>query len=205
MKIKICGMRDYRNIIDVSKLNPDYMGFIFYEKSKRFFNGDIPNICSKIEKIGVFVNERTDKIIEILNKHEINTVQLHGDENIEFCKELKKRNFTIIKAFNISKKFDFKYINKFNKYCDYYLFDTKGNYPGGNGFKFNWQILKNYNEVIPYFLSGGIGIEDANEIIEFSKTKAGRFCVAIDINSKCEVESGVKDINIIKNLINNLR
>jgi len=205
MKIKICGMRDYTNIIDVSKLNPDYMGFIFYKKSKRFFKGDIPNISSKIEKIAVFVNERTDKIIETLNKHDINIVQLHGDENIEFCKELKKKNFTIIKAFNISKKFDFKYINKFNKYCDYYLFDTKGNYPGGNGFKFNWQILKSYNEVIPYFLSGGIGIEDANEIIEFSRTKAGRFCVAIDINSKCEVKPGVKNINKIKNLINNLR
>ena len=144
MKLKVCGMRENNNIIDVSELNPDYMGFIFYNKSKRFVTGDIPIISNKIEKIAVFVNETIEKVKDILCKYDINTVQLHGNEDVKFCADLKKNNFKIIKAFSIDENFDFECLKEFDTYCDYYLFDTKGSYPGGNGYKFNWQILKNY-------------------------------------------------------------
>lgn len=205
MKLKVCGMRDNNNIIDVSELNPDYMGFIFYNKSKRFVTGDIPIISNKIEKIAVFVNETIEKVKDILCKYDINTVQLHGNEDVKFCADLKKNNFKIIKAFSIDENFDFECLKEFDKSCDYYLFDTKGSYPGGNGYKFNWQILKNYKLIKPYFLSGGIGIGDTNDIIEFRKTKAGKFCFAIDVNSMYEIEPGIKNVKKIKNLISNLK
>ena len=106
--------------------------------------------------------------------------------------ELKKQNIKIIKAFSINDEFDFESLKEYESVCDYFLFDTKGKLPGGNGTQFDWEILEKYTLNKPYFLSGGIGLEQVAKIKEFQKTKIAQNCIAIDVNSKFESEPGIK-------------
>ncbi|HCE55964.1 MAG: phosphoribosylanthranilate isomerase [Lutibacter sp.] len=195
MKIKVCGMRDKENISGLLALKPDYIGFIFYDKSKRFV-ADFPQIeiPSTIKKVGVFVNETIEEIIEKANKHTLDFAQLHGNETPEYCSALSAKNIKIIKAFSVDENFDFSAIKSFEKCVSIFLFDTKGNNYGGNGVKFNWDLLQNYKGKIPFLLSGGINKNDADEI---KKMKHLAF-LGIDINSGFELEPGLKNIKEIK-------
>tara|TARA_X000000950_G_scaffold279829_1_gene373251 strand:- start:1938 stop:2555 length:618 start_codon:yes stop_codon:yes gene_type:complete len=198
MKIKICGMKLTSNIIEVSKINPDYMGFIFWEKSKRFFNGTIPSISENIKKTGVFVNSPISFILNKIKKHDLNAVQLHGDESIDFCKKIKLlTDIEIIKVFKVNDNFNFNKILSFDKVCDYYLFDTKGKLPGGNGFRFDWEILKKYPYKKKFFLSGGIGLLDINNLKKILKLNLPIH--AIDVNSKFELRNEIKNVNDLSN------
>ena len=186
------------NIIEVSKINPDYMGFIFWEKSKRFFNGTIPSISENIKKTGVFVNSPISFILNKIKKHDLNAVQLHGDESIDFCKKIKLlTDIEIIKVFKVNDNFNFNKILSFDKVCDYYLFDTKGKLPGGNGFHFDWDILKKYPYKKKFFLSGGIGLLDINNLKKILKLNLPIH--AIDVNSKFELRNGIKNVNDLSN------
>ena len=198
MKIKICGIKLTSNIIAVSKINPDYLGFIFWEKSKRFFNGTIPNISENIKKTGVFVNSPISFILNKIKKHDLNALQLHGDESIDFCKKIKLlTDIEIIKVFKVNDNFNFNKILSFDKVCDYYLFDTKGKLPGGNGFHFNWEILKKYPYKKKFFLSGGIGLLDINNLKKILKLNLPIH--AIDVNSKFELRNEIKNVNDLSN------
>ncbi|MBF4517947.1 phosphoribosylanthranilate isomerase [Flavobacterium sp. ANB] len=200
MKLKICGMKYPDNIIEVGKLLPDYMGFIFWEKSARYFNGTIPELIKTIKKVGVFVNESVEKIIEKINKHDLQTVQLHGNESVEFCQELKNKidhSIEIIKVFSVANDFDFEILKPFETVCDFFMFDTKGKLPGGNGTTFDWEILKKYKSDKPFFLSGGIGMQELKAIEEISKSNLPIY--AVDINSKFEIEPGLKNKNLLSN------
>nr|WP_262707985.1 phosphoribosylanthranilate isomerase [Gelidibacter gilvus] len=214
-------MKYIQNITDIATLQPDYLGFIFYEKSSRYFNGTIPELPSGVKKVGVFVNATVEEIIDKVEKHSLDLVQLHGDESPEFCKELnglltkidrdknadKDKNLEIpayagiLKVFSIKDHFNFDELEPYESVCDYFLFDTKGKLPGGNGYTFNWEVLKDYPSNKPYFLSGGIGLEEVNNVAEFLRSpdrQAGRqesqFCHAIDVNSKFEIKPGLKDL-----------
>ena len=189
VRIKICGMKYPDNIQKISKLLPDYLGFIFYKKSARFFEGTIPQLPASIKKVGVFVNETEENILEIIEKHKLNGVQLHGSESPEFCQNLQKQNVEIIKVFSIDDAFNFEELNEYENVCDCFLFDTKGKLHGGNGFTFNWKLLEKYKSKKPLFLSGGIGLDEINEI---KKLKLPIF--AIDVNSKFETKPGLKNI-----------
>jgi len=195
MKFKVCGMRDKENISGLLALKPDYIGFIFYAQSKRFVT-DFPQIeiPSSVKKVGVFVNETIEEIIEKANKHTLDFVQLHGDETPEYCSALAAKNIKIIKAFSVDENFDFSATKPFEKCVFLFLFDTKGNNYGGNGIKFNWELLQNYAGKTPFLLSGGISINDAAEIKKF---KHPAF-LGIDINSGFELEPGLKNIKEIK-------
>jgi len=193
MKLKICGMKYPENIIQASELLPDFMGFIFWEKSARYFDGDIPKLPESIQKIGVFVNEKIKNVIDKIQKHHLQIVQLHGNESAAYCSELKKQNIKIIKVFSVANNFDFEDLKPFETVADYFLFDTKGKLPGGNGTKFNWKILQNYPSKKPFFLSGGIGIDEINNIKNLNLP-----IFAIDINSKFETEPGLKNVALIK-------
>lgn len=198
MKLKICGMKYPDNIIEVGSLLPDYMGFIFWEKSARYFDGIIPELPQSIKKTGVFVNETAAIIIETVLKHNLQAIQLHGHESVEFCEILKKelpKSIEIIKVFSILDTFDFQDLKPFESVCDYFLFDTKGKLPGGNGTTFDWKVLENYPSTKPFFLSGGIGIEETAAVNEISKTNLPVY--AIDINSKFEIEPGLKNIELL--------
>ncbi|WP_370391730.1 phosphoribosylanthranilate isomerase [uncultured Winogradskyella sp.] len=192
MKLKVCGMKYKDNIEAVAALQPDFMGFIFYEKSARFFTGQIPELPDSIQKVGVFVNEDVKVVTDTIEKHNLDVVQLHGNESAEFCQNLK--NITVIKVFSIKDDFDFRFLQPYESVCDYYLFDTKGALPGGNGYGFDWNVLKNYPSTKPYFLSGGIGLNSLENLFEFKKSSASKYCYAVDVNSKFEEKPGLKKI-----------
>ena len=207
VKLKVCGMK--HNVEEVAELQPDYLGFIFWEPSKRYFEGLIPNIDSRIKKIGVFVNADSNDVIEKVHQFDLQGVQLHGAESPEYCDTLGrklalinlKKNSTqikLIKVFSIKDNFDFKTLEPYEKVCDYYLFDTKGKLPGGNGYTFNWKLLKNYPSTKPYFLSGGIGLEEVESIKAFIQRPEAKYCHAIDVNSRFEIKPGLKDIEKLK-------
>ncbi|WP_449404058.1 phosphoribosylanthranilate isomerase [Flavobacterium franklandianum] len=203
MRIKICGMKYPENILEVGSLLPDYMGFIFWEKSARYFESTIPKLPKSIKKVGVFVNATLDEILDKIKTHDLQAVQLHGNESVEFCELLKKNTsklIVIIKVFPILDTFDFGILNSYEKVCDFFLFDTKGKLPGGNGTTFDWKVLEQYPSTKPFFLSGGIGIEEFDSLQELLKTNLPVF--AIDVNSKFELEPGLKNIQLCRDAIN---
>ena len=201
MKLKVCGMKYKDNMEAVASLQPDYMGFIFYDKSSRFFDTDIPQISKSIKKAGVLVNTELETVIEKIKQHSLDTVQLHGKESPEYCNTLSEFDIEIIKVFSIKDEFNFKELNPYKDSVDYFLFDTKGKLPGGNGYTFNWDVLKDYPLTIPYFLSGGIGLNEIDKIAAFKNSPASKYCYAIDVNSKFEIEPGLKNINELEKFI----
>ena len=200
MKLKVCGMKYSQNITEIENLFPDLMGFIFYEKSKRFFNQPEINLNNKVKRVGVFVNENIQEIKNKIKKYKLDYVQLHGEENVNFCNSLQPF-VKIIKVFKIDYNFNFKKTEEFEEVCDYFLFDTKSQLHGGSGKKFDWDLLKNYN-CKKIFLSGGIDISDIEEI----KKIVNSYPIAgIDVNSKFELENLEKDKEKINLLIKKLR
>ena len=201
MKLKVCGMKYSQNITEIENLFPDLMGFIFYEKSKRFFNQPEINLNNKVKRVGVFVNENIQEIKNKIKKYKLDYVQLHGEENVNFCHSLQTF-VKIIKVFKIDYNFNFKKTEEFEEVCDYFLFDTKSQLHGGSGKKFDWDLLKNYNCKKDFFLSGGIDISDIEDI----KKIVNSYPIAgIDINSKFELDNLEKDKEKINLLIKKLR
>lgn len=193
MKIKICGMKYPENILAASMLHPDFLGFIFWKESPRYFDGVIPEIPDTIKKVGVFVDAPFDEIISKVRQHGLDIVQLHGSETADFCQSLQKQDIPIIKVFSVGEDFNLNKLSTFESFCDYFLLDTKGKMPGGNGTTFDWQILKGYHSIRPLFLSGGIGIEEINII-----KKLNLPIYAIDVNSRFEIQPGLKDIALLQ-------
>ncbi|HMB65225.1 MAG TPA: phosphoribosylanthranilate isomerase [Eudoraea sp.] len=201
-----------RNTLEVAGLQPDYLGFIFWEPSERYFDNEIPEIDAGIKKIGVFVDAPISMVVEKVREFSLDAAQLHGKESPAYCKELndafpekgsgkailQQNSCKIIKVFSIMDTFNFNELRPYESVCDYFLFDTKGELPGGNGYAFDWKLLKNYPSSKPYFLSGGIGLEETASIRKFMQTPASRFCHAIDVNSRFETEPGRKDIEKLK-------
>ena len=198
LKLKVCGMN--KNTTEIASLKPDYLGFIFWEPSKRYFEGNLPSIPHSVKKVGVFVDATILVIAEKVSIYGLLLVQLHGKETPAFCDELKKAipHIKIIKVFSIAADFDFGQLKYFEDVCDYYLFDTKGKLPGGNGYAFNWKALKKYPSTKPFFLSGGIGLEEIDAIKDFMKHPESKYCEIIDVNSKFEDEPGLKNIEKLK-------
>lgn len=192
MKLKICGIRDPVNIREVSELSPDYMGFIFYPKSPRFVgeNFELPkDFPSSISRVGVFVNESGAAMIRIARLYNLQYLQLHGNENVEICKELKSAGLGVIKVFSIGDEFDFSILRPYKGIVDYFMFDTKGLLYGGNAKAFDWKILNGYDQEIPFFLSGGISEKNIDNITSLKDMNI----YAIDVNSGVESSPGIKD------------
>lgn len=198
------------NIEEVAALQPDYLGFIFWKPSKRFFDGSIPKLPRTTGKVGVFVDANIDEILDRTNTYGLNAIQLHGNESPEFCAKLKEQfeyqniKIDILKVFSIIDSFDFSQLSPYEKSSDFFLFDTKGKLPGGNGYQFNWKVLKGYPSKKPYFLSGGIGLEELDNVLEFLQKEESKYCHAIDVNSRFEISPGLKDIDKLKKFKNRL-
>lgn len=203
--LKICGLKYHENINDVIlKIMPDYIGLIFYSKSPRYFKNTlsaqyINTINKAIKKVGVFVNETTENIVEAIKIYNLQAVQLHGNETPKQCEALSKYA-TIIKAFGVNHNFNFETLSNFAGVVNYFLFDTKTTLHGGSGIVFNWEILKNYALPIPYILSGGINNHNIASI-KLLKNKPA----IIDVNSKYELEPGLKNIAQLLTLKNILQ
>ncbi|GAA4199612.1 phosphoribosylanthranilate isomerase [Pedobacter jeongneungensis] len=203
LKLKVCGMRLAANIAAVAELQPDYMGFIFYEKTPRVISEVsaelIKYIPSEIKTVGVFVNEDLEKVKERVHLLKLKAVQLHGGESPEYCAELKSTFpvLEVIKAFGIDEDFGFSALEPYLDAVDYFLFDTKTKIHGGSGKTFNWSVLDRYTHTKPYFLSGGIDLEHAAAIKNINDERL----YALDINSRFETEPGLKDAEKIKAFI----
>jgi len=195
MKLKVCGMQETENIAALASLQPDYMGFIFWEPSKRYCPTVPTDIPNHIKKVGVFVDETTKQIKEKVKLFGLDAVQLHGDESPRQCAALLNL-CEVIKAFRIGPDFDFKTLTPYQDHCTYFLFDTQGPLPGGNGTDFDWKLLAGYTLDTPFFLSGGIGLGHVEAIAEIRKRNLPIH--ALDINSKFESKPGVKKIEKIE-------
>lgn len=255
IKLKVCGMRDRENIAELSALQPDYMGFIFYKGSKRFVDDQLDEnqlitLNKKIKKVGVFVNAARNYILKQVDKYHLDYVQLHGDETAQFCKELKSVRWKhkapnsqkIVKVFRVDQHFDFGQLTSYQLYCDFFMFETKlplsttverglggevesepslsrseerayrgsevKSYYGGTGIAFDWKLLEKYNNKVPFFLSGGISLENINQIKNLKRlwgtsgysgsSHLSQQIHAVDINSRFEIAPGLKDITRIK-------
>lgn len=200
-KLKICGMKYPENLQAIAALQPDFLGFIFYPRSKRYMAGTLSpelvrNLPSAIERVGVFVNAEAAYILEQAAAYQLQVLQLHGDESPELCRLLKGKGYTLVKAFGVDENFDFSTLQLYETVVDYYLFDTRGPGYGGHGRTFDWQLLRRYDRHKPFFLSGGIGLEEAGGLKEMSDFPV----VAIDVNSRFEDEPGRKNIEQLKEL-----
>lgn len=198
LKIKVCGMKQAANIAAVAELQPDYLGFIFYQKSPRF----IPEVSaelikyvpSTIKTTGVFVNEDVQIVKQHIIKYNLKAIQLHGNEDVSYCQELKLADVEIIKAFGVDEHFDFEKLSAYLNVVDYFLFDTQTPAHGGSGKVFDWSLLQNYKFEKPYFLSGGIDLLHIAEIKQIIDPRL----YAVDVNSKFELEPGLKDVEKLK-------
>ena len=201
LKLKVCGMRNSANINELIEVQPDFIGFIFHEKSPRNVSDNIIIPTSdNIHRVGVFVNKSVEFIKEKKEQYKLDYIQLHGSESPEFCNDIKNIGAGIIKAFNISEDFNFSNLKDYESHCDYFLFDAFGRNAGGNGITFNWDLLNNYQGKIPFLLSGGIDETMADSI---KKNKHPQF-TGIDINSGFETEPALKNIEKIKTFKNEL-
>ncbi|SHM15024.1 phosphoribosylanthranilate isomerase [Mucilaginibacter sp. OK098] len=204
MKIKVCGLRDPENIKAVAALNPDYMGFIFYNGSPRFVD-ELPvealeTIPATINKTAVFVNESAETINKLIDKYNFDFIQLHGDESPDFCNSFRDKAI-VIKAFGINNDFDFKLLDKYKKKVDLFLFDTKTENHGGSGITFDWNILDKYELEIPFFLSGGISPDNIEEVKYINHPKF----YGVDLNSKFELSPGLKSIEKLEKAFNTIK
>ena len=201
LKIKICGMRDTENIRQLLEAEPDYLGFIFFEKSARYVSELQMKEIIKLkfgetERVGVFVDEKFERIVEYADKGFFDTVQLHGNESPELIKALKNEGLEVIKVFAVDDDFDASILRKYSD-ADYFLFDTKGKLPGGNGVKFNWEVVEKSKIKKPFFLSGGLGVQDKEVLNNFNSKNL----YALDFNSKLELEPGLKDVQKVRKIL----
>jgi len=205
MKLKVCGLKHQSNIEELMDAKVDYLGFIFYKKSSRYIDDFISfdfvrQIPKHIRKVGVFVNETAYGVLNAVAHYNLDVVQLHGDESEKMCEELKPYA-TIIKAFRIHDHFDFTILENYLPHVDFFLFDTDTKAYGGSGQQFNWELLKQYTFDIPFFLSGGIDSSSIKQLQEFNHPQLH----AIDINSKFELSPALKDVEKIKQFIQNIK
>lgn len=195
--LKVCGINSYSDVESLIHLNVDMVGFIFYQRSPRncsLTSDQIENISfGNTKKVGVFVNEDFEQVINTVHAFKLDFVQLHGNESSDYCDQLQERGIKVIKAFAIHDQFQFNSIEPYH--VDLFVFDTKGENAGGNGITFNWDVLRNYKGDTPFLLSGGIGQKHAS--IDISSVH--RQCIGLDVNSKFEISPGKKNIELIKN------
>jgi len=205
------------NTLEVAQLQPDYLGFIFFERSKRNYDkAAIENLPEEIKKVGVFVDASIAFVLDKIKQFQLDVIQLHGSETPEYCKALQ--NGCLIerspdtaeatkipelwKVFSIKDHFDFSVLEAYEAVVDKFLFDTKGKEKGGNGYTFDWSVLQDYPSEKPFMLSGGIGLEEIPAVNELKKTALP--LAGIDVNSKFEDEPGLKNVDLLKSLQNEL-
>ncbi|MBK8653292.1 MAG: phosphoribosylanthranilate isomerase [Haliscomenobacter sp.] len=214
LMVKVCGMRDPDNILELAAIAPDMIGFIFYPKSPRYVKGAklekwLASPASRrlqgIKRVGVFVNSEIEDVLNRVHDYELDFVQLHGDESPAYCAELMNlwsmtsmRRAELIKAFSVGDGFSFDEVAAFAPFCKWVLFDTKGQQGyGGTGQSFDWSLLESYQGPCPFLLSGGIGPDSAGALDQFRHP----LFAGIDLNSRFESAPGMKDVQGIDSFL----
>lgn len=197
-------MSENANMRQIHRLQPDFFGLIFYPKSPRFVSlaqaKALPHF-ENIKRVGVFVNETVDNIVKIAEQTDLALIQLHGGESPAVCRALNRANLQIVKAFSVDEHFDQALLQQYEEVCDYFLFDTKTSNYGGSGQNFDWQILQSSEINRPFFLSGGIGAENAAGAVRACQDLP---LYALDINSRAEIRAGIKSAKIVYEIIKSL-
>lgn len=201
MKIKVCGMRDSRNIKAVEELGIDWMGFVLYAPSPRFAACVPSYLPLHTRRVGVFVDAPREYILRSIALFGLNTLQLHGHESPEECCRWHNMGYEVIKAISVKASEDLKHALDYQEGCDYLLFDTKGNGYGGTGKRFNWNYLDDYYGRVPFLLSGGITVESLQAIAAISHPQM----VGIDLNSGFETAPGLKDTDCLYKFIEQIK
>jgi phosphoribosylanthranilate isomerase len=202
MTIKVCGLREPENIRAVESINGvDFMGFIFYPPSPRHVSGskeiiDAVRQCRK-KKVGVFVNETVENMLQKAELYRLDYLQLHGAESSDTCGLLRAKGYGVIKAFSIASASDFETVDSYDGRVDYLLFDTKSAAYGGSGKRFDWTLLNSYGADIPFLLSGGLSPDCLHDLLSFRHPQFA----GVDINSGFEVSPGIKDVELIKGFV----
>ena len=202
MNLKICGMKHADNLSAVVALVPDYLGFIFYEKSPRYFVNTLSPetvraLPATIQRVGVFVNAATDYVQPVADRYGLSALQLHGQEPPEQCEALRSMGYTIFKVFGVNQTFDFDQLTPYQPHVDAFLFDTATPQHGGSGLPFDWSVLSNYRLPIPFFLSGGIGLDNLDQAMKIDHPQL----LGLDVNSRFETAPGRKSIHQLQQLI----
>jgi len=198
MNIKVCGITEMKQLRQLDGLDIDFAGLIFYKDSPRYIGDKLSGTELKkadfdLKKVGVFVNPEMIEVLDAIDEYGLDAVQLHGEESPEMCEDLSSE-VEVIKAFLIAGNEDIdRMVAPYDAVCDYYLFDTGGlkENIGGTGQQFDWNILSKAKIEKPFFLSGGIGVEDAARIKAFKHPDL----FGVDINSRFETSPGVKDMS----------
>jgi phosphoribosylanthranilate isomerase len=208
MKIKVCGITQLSQLQELNNIDVDFVGLIFYSGSPRYMlpklkSIDVSSMKLAAQKVGVFVNAAESDIMTQIELYGLEVVQLHGNETPTFCNHISN-HVKVIKAFRINEQLtniDWM-VKPYEEACDFYLFDQGaiGIY-GGTGKKFDWSLIENSNIGKDFFLSGGIGPEDASALKDFKHS----FLYGIDINSKFETEPGIKDMGLVKGFIDSVK
>lgn len=221
--IKVCGMRHADNIRQVEALGPDWMGLIFWPRSSRCVDRCPDYLPTRARRVGVFVDQPADEIVRIARDYRLDAIQLHGHETpADLCRlrtaldaargarpDGQAADTTaaagtapaLIKAFSISTAADLERTADYDGAADYLLFDTKTPLAGGSGRQFDWRVLDAYHGTTPFLLSGGIGPDDTGRLAAFHHPR----CIGIDLNSRFELEPGLKDIGKLKTFIKKIR
>lgn len=203
LEIKICGNKERDNLKEVCSLNPDYVGFVFYNKSQRYVSK--PDQIIKLEhckakRVGVFVNANEQEIRRTVIEFKLDIAQLHGDETPEFMAKINDF-IPVFKAFQINNNFNFNKLSNYLSACNRFLFDTTSTHYGGSGKKFDWNLLDSYKYEVPFILSGGIEENDVDQIMKIKNS----MLAGVDLNSKFEIRPGVKDIGKLSSFIKQLK
>ena len=210
MRVKVCGMTRLDQVRQLDEMGVDFAGFIFYPKSPRYagkhMSGEqLKKMKLHLGKVGVFVHATYDEVMRHVDEYGLDMVQLHGDETPRFCEQLANY-VTVIKVFRLGEDDPINWIIRpYEDSCDMFLFDTLGVGYGGTGKKFNWDLLKDTSLNKLFFLSGGIEPGDAEKLKAFAREPIAKKLFSIDINSKFELEPGIKDMEKIKKLLGELR
>jgi len=209
MHIKVCGITSVDQLQALQEIGVDYAGFIFYERSPRYLAKHkltakvIADAGLEIKRIGVFVNEVEEKIIEAVDEWGLTMVQLHGEESPAFCEKISNHVKTI-KAFRVNEMESLSYkVSAYQDAVEYFLFDAMGEQYGGTGKQFNWELIKEAHIQKPFFLSGGIGPDDASSVLNLSHVNP--FCHAVDVNSRFEIEPGVKNMVLVRQFVDSIK
>jgi len=202
-EIKVCGINDEISMNTAIKCKVDYIGLVFYSNSPRNvsinLSRELLKLRNKVTKIvALTVDPNDDLLNEIKNFVNPDYIQLHGNENSRRCLNIKnKLNIPLIKGINVKNKVDlFRSINEYEDICDIMLLDAPSEaLPGGNGKRFDWEILKDFKSKKKWMLAGGLNIENIENAIDITKAPA------IDISSGLEVRKGIKDSKLIEDFV----
>ena len=217
MKVKVCGTTDIQNIEQLLTVAIDYIGFIFHKGSPRYVGERSPlpawidqNQASfgQIRRVGVFVNSEIEEVLNKVHDYQLDFVQLHGVERPEYCRELNTfwaissmRRAKLIKAFPVDENTDLGLTEAYREHCACFLFDTRGSMPGGTGQAFDWSLLDQYQGSTPFLLAGGIGPGSVTALEAITHP----FFLGVDINSRFETEPGIKDVELVRTFVKQIK